>query len=247
MDKLWIEMLIDSVKSHPCLYDKEQATRFNIDQKNQIWIEIANKLDKPVEKCKHKWRNLRDSYLKAIRSKHDLGCIGQLSMHRSYKYEDSMSFLEASSLQKRRSSTDGRSRFVRPVTSCDLINESISRRKRCKKESEYEYEEQAFTTTDAEYLIENDRQTLDDEENSIDLTTQDEEEVVALEAEKEPDAKMDSEHLYETPGKHELTIGLPYQEVYSSEPVISQANLELDLWMAGIKATLMVNAWYIIF
>lgn len=243
MDNATIELLIESVKGHPCLYDKEQATRFNIDQKNQIWIEIANKLDKPVEKCKHKWRNLRDSYLKAIRSKHDLGRIGQLGLHRSYKYEDSMSFLEASSLKKRRSSTDGRSRFERSHASCDLIEKSLFRRKRCKQDSEYEYEEQAFTTTDAEYLIENDRQTLDDEENSIDLATQDEEEVVALEAEKEPDSlKIDPEQLYETSGKHELRIGLPYQEVYTSEPVVSQANLELDPWMAGIKATLMVNA-----
>lgn len=107
-----IETLIETVKCYPCLYDKEQASRANIDQKNQVWIEIANKIDQPVEKCKSKWRNLRDSYLKAIKYKHELGLIGKLSLYRGYKHEDSLSFLETSSLKKRRSSSDGRSRFV---------------------------------------------------------------------------------------------------------------------------------------
>lgn len=107
-----IDLLIETVKCYPCLYDKEQASRANIDQKNQIWTEIATKIDQPVEKCKSKWRNLRDSYLKAIKYKHELELIGKLDIYRGYKHEDTLSFLETSSLMKRQSSSDGRSRFV---------------------------------------------------------------------------------------------------------------------------------------
>lgn len=95
-------------------------------------------------------------------------------------------------------------------------------------------------------MIENDRQTLEDGENSMDSTLRDEE-VVTLEAEKEPETiEKDPEHIFVIPENHESTsIGLPYQEVFANE-TIAPVNLELDPWMAGIKETLMVNAFCVI-
>lgn len=44
-------------------------------------------------KLKQKWRNLRDSYQKAMKYKRDLEEIGQLNKYHPYRHENKMSFL----------------------------------------------------------------------------------------------------------------------------------------------------------
>lgn len=98
-------ILIEAVKSYPALYVKDQpSTNITIDQKNMIWNQISLKVNQPIEKCKAKWRNLRDSYQRAIKSKRVLEQLGKVSDFHEYKHEAALSFLEIK--QKRKSSSN---------------------------------------------------------------------------------------------------------------------------------------------
>ena len=44
MDANCIDDLIDNVKLHPCLYNKDQTSKLNIEQKNKLWAKIANSI-----------------------------------------------------------------------------------------------------------------------------------------------------------------------------------------------------------
>lgn len=98
--------LIEAVKLYPALYIKQESSGTNIEQKNLIWKEIALKIDQPIEKCKAKWRNLRDSYQKSVKYRQELEAIGKLSIYHEYRHEAALSFLEMGT--KRKSSEGGR-------------------------------------------------------------------------------------------------------------------------------------------
>lgn len=51
-------------------------------------------MNQPPEKCKAKWRNLRDSYQKAIKWKHELEELGKIDHYQGYKHEAALNFLE---------------------------------------------------------------------------------------------------------------------------------------------------------
>lgn len=94
MDQKAIDMLIAAVKCHPILYSRN-GSGMTSDQKNAIWAEISQQIDIPVgkfiystrflsltlvlflEKCKAKWRNLRDSYHKAVKWRMELEAVGK--------------------------------------------------------------------------------------------------------------------------------------------------------------------------
>lgn len=92
--------LIELVKHYPQLYSKQQSSGSTIEHKNAIWKEIAVKLQQPVEKCKAKWRNLRDSYQKSIKYRRELEAIGKEDLYHEYKHENALSFLEVGSKRK---------------------------------------------------------------------------------------------------------------------------------------------------
>lgn len=109
MDYQFTIQLIEAVKDCPLLY-KKQATG-TTEQKNAAWNEIAQNIDQTPKKCKAKWRNLRDSYLKAVKWRQELEEIDKMAKYRPYKHEEALSFLEVGS---KRTSSDGekRPRFV---------------------------------------------------------------------------------------------------------------------------------------
>lgn len=92
--------LIQLVKEYPLLYTKNDSS-INIDQKNMLWKEIASRLNQPEAKCKSKWRNLRDSYQKALRWKSELEEMGKLCNYHPYRHEAALSFLENKMKRKR--------------------------------------------------------------------------------------------------------------------------------------------------
>lgn len=96
--------LIEAVKMHPELWSKEVSSTGNMDQKCNVWREISAKVNQPVDKCKAKWRNLRDSYLKSIKWREDLAEVGKLEKYRGYKHEEALTFL--GSAQKRKSGSE---------------------------------------------------------------------------------------------------------------------------------------------
>ena len=44
MDANCIDNLIDHVKLHPCLYNKDQTSKLSAEQKNKLWVEIADSI-----------------------------------------------------------------------------------------------------------------------------------------------------------------------------------------------------------
>lgn len=107
MDTHAVNALIEAVKLYPSLYLKQAIQGGNSDQKNIIWREISEKIDQPIDKCKSKWRNLRDSYHKAIKWRQELEAIGKLSNYHEYKHEAALSFLGSTTGIKRKNSSDG--------------------------------------------------------------------------------------------------------------------------------------------
>ncbi|KAJ3662191.1 hypothetical protein Zmor_006547 [Zophobas morio] len=63
------EQLIESVKKYPILYDLGNSEYKNIRKRDKIWDEIGVELDESGEDVKKKWKNLRDSYAKYLKSK----------------------------------------------------------------------------------------------------------------------------------------------------------------------------------
>lgn len=110
-----IEQLIETVKEYPILYNKIGSVpgSVNNEEKNQVWNIIAKKINEDPNKLKQKWRNLRDSYQKAIKNKREMEeitkIIGQPTRYHPYRHEERMSFLlphilnDAAGVRKKRS------------------------------------------------------------------------------------------------------------------------------------------------
>ena len=92
--------LVELVRVHPTLYSRQLSSGNTSEQKNEIWKSIAVKMNEPVEKCKAKWRNLRDSYQKAMKYRRELETIGKEDLYHEYKHETALSFLEVGSKRK---------------------------------------------------------------------------------------------------------------------------------------------------
>jgi hypothetical protein len=92
--------LIELVRMHPSLYSKTQSSGISTEQKNQIWKDISAKLGQNVDKCKAKWRNLRDSYQKSIKYRRELEAIGKEELYHEYRHEIALSFLEVGAKRK---------------------------------------------------------------------------------------------------------------------------------------------------
>lgn len=91
-----IEELIEAVREYPVLYDRSSTAA--MDEKNSAWSKISGQLNKSNNKLtinflKAKWRNLRDTYQKALKHRKELEEIGQLQRYKEYKHEDALNFL----------------------------------------------------------------------------------------------------------------------------------------------------------
>lgn len=242
--------LIEAVKSYPSLYIKDQSSNTNIEQKNMIWHEISLKVNQPTEKCKAKWRNLRDSYQKAIKWKRELEQLGKLSNYHEYKHESALEFLELN--PKRKSSRDSERSKTSKRTKLELHETSV-----------YSVESQDDYTAAVEYLIEtdpNESQQLendDDVEEETSLNTISREYVVHEMRDEEKienihDIKENSEEAndqtflnYDDAAANNETaspqhLEIPYQESFANDSR-SENSIELDSWLSGIKETIMVR------
>ncbi|CAH0387152.1 unnamed protein product [Bemisia tabaci] len=62
------ERLIEEIARRPEIYDPNHAGYKQLTVKDQRWADIAKKLDKAVDHCKRRWKNLRDNYFKQLKS-----------------------------------------------------------------------------------------------------------------------------------------------------------------------------------
>ena len=87
-----IEDLIEAVEKHPVIYSRSISQ--NNANKNDAWRSISNELgEKNISLLKAKWRNLRDSFHKAIKNKRKFEEMGQMKHYREYVHEDKLIFL----------------------------------------------------------------------------------------------------------------------------------------------------------
>nr|CAH7719377.1 unnamed protein product [Callosobruchus chinensis] len=77
------ERLIEKVKEYPILYDLGHEDYKNVRKKDKIWDEIGTKLNEDGEQLKKKWKNLRDSFAKHLKSLKTK--TGQSAVKNTYK------------------------------------------------------------------------------------------------------------------------------------------------------------------
>lgn len=62
------ERIIEAVKRHTILYDMSHPDNKNLRKKDLVWSELGKELNLHVEVVKKKWKNIRDCYLKYLKS-----------------------------------------------------------------------------------------------------------------------------------------------------------------------------------
>lgn len=92
-----VEELIEAVRNYPVLYDRinvVSGAQLN-EEKAIAWRKISENLgnEDTIEVLKAKWRNLRDSFMKAVKNRKELEEIGQLHRYHGYKHEEKLEFL----------------------------------------------------------------------------------------------------------------------------------------------------------
>ncbi|CAH1645750.1 unnamed protein product [Spodoptera littoralis] len=91
-------IFIKLVKSKPVLYDANHRDYKNVHLKNKIWEEIGEKVDMSGEFAKMKWKNLRDTYIKYLKTNQAMSTRGlETSSYNRYgkwQWASSMSFIK---------------------------------------------------------------------------------------------------------------------------------------------------------
>ncbi|CAH0398023.1 unnamed protein product [Chilo suppressalis] len=93
------QMLIETVKKYPMLYDNMHENYKDMGTKNKLWNTIAETIqDGDGDSLKTKWKNLRDAYIKHIRcnksNKTNAGATPKFIRHyKAWPWAKHMSFL----------------------------------------------------------------------------------------------------------------------------------------------------------
>ncbi|XP_016952246.1 uncharacterized protein LOC108026062 [Drosophila biarmipes] len=86
------EKLILLVQQYSFLYDVSESKYNNTIARENAWEDIGHMLDCSAKECKTRWKNLRDSYQKAIKTRRTKS--GKAAMKRKpWRFEKEMSFM----------------------------------------------------------------------------------------------------------------------------------------------------------
>ncbi|XP_028146890.2 transcription factor Adf-1-like [Diabrotica virgifera virgifera] len=87
------ELLIESVREYPFLYDASEPGYHDSKKKDNAWVQISENFDQwTADDCRKKWIALRDSFRKAYRKRRTTS--GQAAKQiRPWKFEKVMSFI----------------------------------------------------------------------------------------------------------------------------------------------------------
>ncbi|RZF41330.1 hypothetical protein LSTR_LSTR000044 [Laodelphax striatellus] len=61
------KILVDHVAQQPALWQPTHDHYRDIEVKHRIWKEISNDVGKPVETCKKRWKNIKDTYDRKVK------------------------------------------------------------------------------------------------------------------------------------------------------------------------------------
>ncbi|CAI6374329.1 unnamed protein product [Macrosiphum euphorbiae] len=86
--------LAELVGYHPCLYDLKHTLYKDQTVRENVWKQISNEVNKPVDDCKKRWKNIKDTYNKKRRGR-KLG-TGSATKEKPSKWilEDALSFID---------------------------------------------------------------------------------------------------------------------------------------------------------
>uniref|UniRef100_A0A6P7GCS4 Transcription factor Adf-1-like n=1 Tax=Diabrotica virgifera virgifera TaxID=50390 RepID=A0A6P7GCS4_DIAVI len=89
------DYFIDLVSQYPCLFDRKNANYKNSHVKENVWREIAEKVNKTSESCKKQWKTIRDGYMRFKRkNKLPTGSAAPKNNRSKWKIYRLLSFLD---------------------------------------------------------------------------------------------------------------------------------------------------------
>ncbi|XP_025191585.1 transcription factor Adf-1-like [Melanaphis sacchari] len=95
------EILIESVRKNPILYDSADSKHKDIILKDEIWKDIGLKIGKSGDECKKRWKNIRDTY---NRNKRKLGTGSARTSKKKWPLAAHISFLDGVECERSSSS-----------------------------------------------------------------------------------------------------------------------------------------------
>ncbi|XP_033228670.1 transcription factor Adf-1-like [Belonocnema kinseyi] len=85
--------LIELVRHRSCLFDPKNKYYKDLNVRDDAWAEIAEGLKQPVEECKSRWRNVRDTFMRRKRSQKISTGSARSRKRRRWFLEGSLDFL----------------------------------------------------------------------------------------------------------------------------------------------------------
>ncbi|XP_049834157.1 uncharacterized protein LOC126278222 isoform X1 [Schistocerca gregaria] len=61
--------LVELIRERPCLYNPKYPQYKDVNVRDDVWMEIAGLMRQPVEECKYRWKNIRDTFMRRKRNK----------------------------------------------------------------------------------------------------------------------------------------------------------------------------------
>lgn len=121
-DDIADESLIELVKRHSALYDYHHKDFKNLHVREDLWIEIAAMLDKDVQSCKKRWRDIRDNYYKIRRKEQKNFSWGYKVKQSKWRLYDHLQFLPV--VQRAASTACAVSNYAHDDTAASIASSS---------------------------------------------------------------------------------------------------------------------------
>ncbi|CAH1159840.1 unnamed protein product [Phaedon cochleariae] len=86
--------LIELVRQHPCLYDPKNPQYKNLNIRDNVWENISEAMGQPVEDCRSRWRNVRDTFMRRKRNNKIVTGSGRSKKRRKWHLDGSLEFLD---------------------------------------------------------------------------------------------------------------------------------------------------------
>ncbi|XP_016332238.1 transcription factor Adf-1-like [Sinocyclocheilus anshuiensis] len=121
------EKLILLVSEHPCLYQMTSPDYHNVNLKNNAWRNISFAVGLPVEKCRKKWKYLRDTYKREKNEEKERkrSGSGAAGGNRRWKFMSILNFLEPYIQDRDTSSNFSQNRTCEEDVSVEALLESL--------------------------------------------------------------------------------------------------------------------------
>ncbi|XP_049789834.1 transcription factor Adf-1-like [Schistocerca nitens] len=91
--------LVELIRERPCLYNPKYPRYKDVNVRDDVWMEIAGLMRQPVEECKYRWKNIRDTFMRRKRNKLLKGA-SRTRKSRKWSLETHLEFLDQIEYQR---------------------------------------------------------------------------------------------------------------------------------------------------